>query len=68
MYGLKCEKVLPQNGGTKKAGKCCKPNPGLEAWKKEMESIMKTPAKRAYKKGDLYAGKLGKDGKRILKG
>ena len=52
LYGLKCEKVLPQNGGTKK--KCCH--------SKEVKDLM--TAKSGYVKGDLYK----KSGKRILKG
>ena len=54
LYGLKCEKVLPQNGGSKK--KCCHP--------KEVKDLMTT--KSGYRKGDLY--KKASPGKRILKG
>ena len=65
LYGLKCEKVLPQNGGPKK-------NLGLEAWKKDLEGMMikkekccHPKSKSGYKKGDLYKTP---EGKRILKG
>ena len=59
LYGLKCEKVLPQNGGNKK--KCCHHK---EKIPKEFKGMMTT--KSGYKKGDLY--KKASDGKRILKG
>ena len=55
LYGLKCEKVLPQNGGSKK--KCC----NHKAIAKEISSISS-----GYKKGDLY--KKATIGKKILKG
>ena len=65
LYGLKCEKVLPQNGGPKK-------NLGLDAWKKDIEGMMikkekccHPKSKSGYKKGDLYKTP---EGKRILKG
>ena len=54
LYGLKCEKVLPQNGGTKK--KCCHP--------KSVKDLMAT--KSGYVRGDLY--KKSTIGKKILKG
>ena len=59
LYGLKCEKVLPQNGGSKK--KCC----NHEAIAKEFKGMM-TTKKSGYVKGDLY--KKTPTGKRILKG
>ena len=66
LYGLKCEKVLPQNGGPKK-------NLGLDAWKKDIEGMMikkekccHPKSKSGYTKGDLY--KKDPSGKRILKG
>ena len=65
LYGLKCEKVLPQNGGPKK-------NLGLEAWKKDLEGMMikkqkccHPKSKSGYTKGDLYKDSSGK---KILKG
>ena len=66
LYGLKCEKVLPQNGGPKK-------NLGLDAWKKDIEGMMikkerccHPKSKSGYTKGDLY--KKDPSGKGILKG
>ena len=58
LYGLKCEKVLPQNGVVKR-------DKAFEAWKKEITGMTKRPTS-GYKKGDLY--KKTPDGKRILKG
>ena len=57
LYGLKCEKVLPQNGGSKK--KCC----NHEAIAKEWKGVT---TKSGYVKGDLY--RKTPVGKRILKG
>ena len=67
LYGLKCEKVLPQNGGPKR-------DKAFETWKKEISGMMTVKkekcchptTKSGYKKGDLY--KKASDGKRILKG
>ena len=66
LYGLKCEKVLPQNGGPKKDLR-------FEAWKKDLEGMMKVKkekcchpkSKSGYTKGDLYKDPSGK---KILKG
>ena len=59
LYGLKCEKVLPQNGGPKKE---------IPSKVKEMMSHPKRCCsnKSGYKKGTLYS--KDPSGKRILKG
>ena len=60
LYGLKCEKVLPQNGGVKK-------DKVFDAWKKELSGVMSKrekcchPTKSGYKKGAPVE-------KKILKG
>ena len=66
LYGLKCEKVLPQNGGPKKDLR-------FEAWKKDLEGMMikkekccHPKSKSGYKKGTLYS--KDPSGKEILKG
>ena len=66
LYGLKCEKVLPQNGSPKK-------DLGYEAWKKEISGMVThkkercchPKSKSGYTKGDLYKDPSGK---KILKG
>ena len=61
LYGLKCEKVLPQNGGNKK--QCCNQSK-QKAIAKEL--VGRVTSKNPYTRGDLY--KKTKLGKKVLKG